>query len=214
MAIIQDRFDGPRLAGTRRPGNIYLIGDDPKPKCRFLPHLLNPCPCCGQGITPSFRWSWIQPRELFSGASCNTLDCEDCSFKEALPESAGLLWVREKFYPFAFDFSREAYANGLCVRVGSVPADFVLGKTWVFFAHTKAVCRHQPDMGFPTYLPGVFHAFLPDRAEYVVRGNESRKLLAKLCSSGVTPVRVRPRQATFFEEEELPVSSLASQALA
>ena len=202
MRTVEDRFDIPRASGERKPAGLYLLGEDPKPLCRFFPFPISLCPCCGQGIVPTTRWTWIQPRELFAGANCPEIDCGECRFKDELPEAAGLLWIKEKFYPFASDFSREAYATGISVKVLSLPTDFVLGSTWVFFAHTKAVFRYQPELGNPTYVPGVFHAFLPNKAEYVVRGSESRASLSKIIDRGVIPVRIRPRQASLFPEYE------------
>ena len=127
-------------------------------------------------------------------------NCGNCTFKDSLPESAGILWVKERAYPFASDFAREAYALSVSIRTPTWPNDFVLGQTWVFLAHTKSVCKQQPDLGFPVYLPGVFYAFLPTSAEYVVKGGESRAMLEKFRARGITPVRLKPRQAVLFPE--------------
>ena len=51
----------------------------------------------------------------------------------------GLIWVGEKFYPTPQDFCAEAEKMGISRRIPAVPNDFVLGETWVWLAHRKAI---------------------------------------------------------------------------
>lgn len=200
MAVLQERFDSRRLIGERVPGCLYLVGSPHQHNCKFLPAALTHCSHCGQGIVPNVRWTWIQPRDLFATATCDGLSCDACAFKEALPESAGLLWVRERAYFSTYDFSREADNLGVSVRIQNIPQDFVVGETWVFLAHTKGVCYPGEPMEAPTYGPGAFYSFMPEVVEYVVKGSESVAVLNRLEARGVVLVKVIPPQGFLFAE--------------
>jgi hypothetical protein len=108
---------------------------------------------------------------------------------------AGLIWVGEKFYPKTSDFTAEAAKQGISRRIKSIPHGFEIGKTWVLFAHLRAIAKK----GFVTSqgnrledektAPGVFMFFRPTAVEYVVKGTESEDELKKIADRKITLVR-------------------------
>ncbi len=88
----------------------------------------------------------------------------------------GLIWVGEMFYKTPRAFLKEAAEQGISRRIRSIPRDFKLGETCVWLAHRKAV--EGVDM-----TPGVFYAFLPQRIEYIVKGDETEEKLRALGAS-------------------------------
>lgn len=55
-----------------------------------------------------------------------------------------------------------------------------------------------------TYTAAVFHAFKPERIEYVCRGDETDEELDRLVERGLVPVRVKPEgEQLDIEEEEV-----------
>jgi hypothetical protein len=101
----------------------------------------------------------------------------------------GLLWCGEKFYKTPQDWTREAREQGVSRRISTVPNDFVVGETWVLMAHPKAVRGTNAD-GAIEYRPGIFQAFKPTAIEYVVRGDEDERELARKVKRGITLVRI------------------------
>jgi hypothetical protein len=87
---------------------------------------------------------------------------------------AGLLWIGEKFYT-PQSFNQEALDLGISRRINSIPRDFVLGKTYVFFAHRKAVELNDQALDDPDdekFKPGIFAGFLPKRIEKIVKQSD------------------------------------------
>lgn len=102
---------------------------------------------------------------------------------------SGLIWVGEKFYPTPEAFADEATKMGISRRIPAVPNGFVLGETWVFFAHRKAV----EDIDNPAVdkrHSGIFQAFKPTSIEYVVTGKETEEELERMKKRGIEPVKV------------------------
>jgi len=108
-----------------------------------------------------------------------------------------LLWVGHKFYKTPGEYMSEAGRMGISRRVKSIPRNFELGKTWVWLAHIEAVRAEDG-----TYEPAVFHAFQPQRMEYVVAEDDTEEKLNRLERQGFTLVNVvRLGEQTDIEEE-------------
>jgi hypothetical protein len=101
----------------------------------------------------------------------------------------GLLWVGEKYYPTAQEFTREANFMGTSKRISAIPKDIEVGKTWVYLAHRKAISKIT-EKGEIEFAPGIFRAFRPERIEYVVKGTETEEELEKLEKRGLTLIKV------------------------
>lgn len=129
----------------------------------------------------------------------------------------GLMWVGGKFYPSPEDFVKEARTMGLSKRIAQIPKDLVVGETWVWLAHREVFPAKHTDeciinlaqanydvlmklMATQDTPPacdcgakpqaGIFHAFVPTRIEYVVKGDESEAELDALEKRGFTLVKV------------------------
>lgn len=145
--------------------------------------------------------------------------CETCSFNGLREGKVGLMWVGGKYYPTPESFKKEAVSMGLSKRIAQIPKELVVGTTWVWLAHRETIpaehkldCRGLGSMketdieglvrktndgtllewcncgAKPT--PGVFHAFVPTRIEYVVKGDESDIEIEALAKRGLTLVKV------------------------
>lgn len=136
-----------RGCGYRKVGGLYMVSGGLSSPCVRLPLELHVCPTCQAGIKQSRAWTWVKARALLAGGDpCRVItkqgECAHCPLSPAnLPETAGLLWIGEKFYPTADDFMREAHTLGVSRRIPAVPRNFKLGQTWVLIAHPCAVRR-------------------------------------------------------------------------
>lgn len=136
-----------------------------------------------------------------------------------LGERAGLIWIGEVYYPTPESWVAEGKAMGFSRRISAVPQGYVAGETWVLVGHRKAiqeglVCT-KPDEYKGTkarnfeeaeaiaepwpvpsaewadaYVPAIFHLWLPERLEYVVKGDETEDELQALAERGIEPVQV------------------------
>jgi hypothetical protein len=187
------------------------MGDGPGKECGALPLSVIACPVCGGGIRRARAWTWINSRELFgrNGIACELEHCSLCPVSHP-PEMAGLVWVGEKYYETPQDFTKEAGEQGISRRLTAIPKGFIVGETWVFLAHTKAVGRPcercfqtgkiKWDAGYSecpdckgkgkAMSPGIFHAFKPSRIEYVIKEDDKREKLERLQDRGVDLVRL------------------------
>lgn len=194
--MVEVRIDQQRGCGWRKPGGLYLVSDEINGACGKLPLPLNICPCCGGGIKFSRGYTWVSPSRLFEGRECMNIG-QVCSAQCPLhtpPDSAGLLWVGEKFYPTTRVFRQEAAQLGVSRRVKSLPHRFIVGETLVLLAHKKCFKHETPDG--VVYGSGIFAAFRPKRVEYVTNGNESDEELERLVRRGITPVQVMRNERT------------------
>ncbi len=192
---IRTSVESARGCGFRAPGALYLVSEGMMESCDRLPIALPVCPACGAGTKPSRGWTWIAPDLLLEGhlgPHKPVAHSKRCPLggPGRLGERAGLLWIGEIYYPTPEWFTREAAAMGVSRRISAVPRDFVLGETWVLVAHRKAVLSWAPDATEPDYAPGIFHAFLPDAIEYIVKDGDDEEKLAKLEAKGISLVRV------------------------
>jgi hypothetical protein len=222
MVDIREAIEAKRGCGYRSGGGTYIVTDKGvHAPCGKLPFILERCPTCSGGIKFCRSWTWINPAALFAARGCApdpvpfdpTAGCRACPLKDP-PEQAGLLWIGEKFYPTPADWMKEADRMGVSRRLPAVPNGFVLGETWVLVAHKKAVelpcdaCRERQRTALnPAELqhlceackgkgvihrPAIFHAFKPQRIEYVVKGDETEEELERIVKRGIELVRVTP----------------------
>ncbi len=195
------------------------MGGYPVQSCHRLPFELSVCPTCSQGVKPARGWTWIDGVKLFEPACTgdhmmnpNSMHCLDCvvcrpsllvpdkEFKGAAPEHfgmSGLIWIGEKFYPTPESFIEEANVLGVSRRISVVPNGFVLGETWVFFAHRLAV-EDDDNPAVDKRHPGIFEVFMPTSIDYVVKGNESDEELERLEQRGINLVKVVPKDVSEF----------------
>jgi hypothetical protein len=196
MPTIHKRIEHARGCGYKKKGGLYLIGGVFARECYKLPIALTVCPCCGEGIKPSRGFTWISS-DLFAYKLCTppiddkfheTGECEGCAMSRPKTKM-GLIWVGEKFYKTPKDFTSEAAIQGISRRIAQVPKELEIGKTWICFAHRKAVSAID-GKGNIVQSAGIFHAFIPQRIEYVVTGKESTEELTALEKRGFTLIDV------------------------
>ena len=175
-----------------------MVGGEIMAPCDRLPIALEICPCCGGGIKPTRGFTWIEPYRLFKGDHGTTqtvggqpavtygctcdLFCPVCfpsrffiNVENGEGIKAGLLWIGKQHYPTPKDFLDEGATMGISRRINSIPREFVLGQTWVFFAHLNAIENNGNVIDDPDadkYTPGIFSAFLPKRFERIVKQSE------------------------------------------
>lgn len=225
-----------RGCGYRKIGGLYLVGEGYGVPCDRLPIELTVCPCCGQGIKQGRGWQWVDTAALVGGdhmigatahaqqfmaatgtASSESVPCPCikgcplCHNTQAMGKS-GLLWVGLQFYPTVEDFEREALAQGISRRIQTLPRGFELGKSWVLFAHAKAIAKNmdmilgKPETFTATYTPGIFRVWRPQRIERIYKESDrnSEAVLADE-KRGITPVFVpdadRDHQGTAYDKE-------------
>jgi hypothetical protein len=177
--------------------------------CGALPIPLAVCPTCHAGIKPARGWTWINLQQIRAGKPCVQTQgpdyCDQCPFFKI--EKAGLIWVGEKFYPNPSDFAREAVTMGISRRIAQIPRDYVVGETWVAFAHRKAIAATDPtDINVPEFVlsdgkepemkftPGIFYLARPTAIEYVVKDTDSEEKLAAMEKRGIALVKVVPKE--------------------
>ena len=199
MANITTIVNEPRRGcGFRREKGTYLVSEGPFAACGKLPIPLERCRVCGGGIKPARGFTWIEPQKLFGWeeTNCGRPQCGSCPVAHP-PEKAGLLFIGESFYPTPVDWTKEAIQQGVSRRIAQIPRGLVVGETVIFVAHRKACVTVEADGEH--YTPGIFHAFRPQRMEYVLKGDEDEEELEKLEKRGLTLVRLvrddRPRLA-------------------
>jgi len=202
MANVITKIEGRRGCGYRGKGGTYLVADGRGTTCFKLPIELTVCPYCGSGIKFSREFTWITP-QLFNDAKCDNHEmgrghlCIGCPLNHRDEKRRlGLMWVGNKFYTPA-EFTAEAARQGISKRIAHIPREFEVGKTWILLAHIEAVKKQVVHKPFPEveidaieYAPGIFHAFCPQRIEYVVTGLETETELNAMEARGLTLVNV------------------------
>lgn len=178
---------------------------DAAPECRFIQISLGASVDVDGNLLPSTRYPGPE--------------CETCPMGGTKDMRVGLMWVGGKFYAKTEDFTKEASRMGISKRISQIPKELEVGKTWVWLAHreclepvhgadceialaeadgTTCTCGGWKDMvhteGCGTcscpMTPGIFHAFIPTRVEYVVKGTETEAELDALEKRGLTLVKV------------------------
>lgn len=204
-----------RGCGYRKVGGLYMVGGGLSQPCDRLPIALHVCPTCSQGIKQSRGWTYIDVAKLIGGQH---IPCEDGAFCPLCDDpskigKAGLLWVGERFYPTTQDFMREEKELGISRRLSAVPRGFELGKTWVLFAHPKAITEvvtegeNGNEKIKTKFTPGIFRVWLPTRLERIFKESDrnSEKVAADE-KRGITPVFVPDNdpdhQGTVYDKSE------------
>jgi hypothetical protein len=203
---VQIRVEGPRGCGYRKPGGTYLVSDGIGVPCGKLPIPMHVCPTCKHGIKPTRGWTWINGTKFARKKVCESSPCEaTCPLRQD-PGMVGLLWIGGCYYPTPKDWAREAVRMGVSRRIAKVPRGFEVGRTWVWVGHAKAmqvpcpakcppaavgqpVCKKCKGAG-TVGRPAVFHAFRPQRIEYVVREDDPDEKIEGLIARGFTCVKV------------------------
>ena len=185
--MIQQRVEGARGCGFRKPGGLYLITMEWGAQCLRMPYPLSVCPTCSQGIKPARGFTWINTAQLTAHEemlTCGLRHCVRCSLGGGRGEKVGLIWVGEAYYKTPNEFLEEALRMGISRRITAIPQGFVVGETSVLLAHRKAI------LGRGGASPGIFLASRPTAIEYVVTGKETEEELKKMIERGITPVKV------------------------
>lgn len=185
MATIQTRIEARRGCGYRRPGGYYIVSNTSPSLCGAFPTPVISCQCCGQGIKPARGWTWIKPSML--NLPCGWDNCQSCGWKGQA--RLGLLWIGESFYRRPHEFVREWLSAGISRRLGRIPREFEVGKTWVLLAHRKGITGTDAQ-GNPFHTPAIFAAFKPTAIEYVITGKESEDELDRLEKRGFVLIKV------------------------
>jgi hypothetical protein len=211
MATVHTSVESARGCGFRKSGGMYLVSDGIGIDCPLLPIELCVCPVCHSGIKPTRGWTWVEPdpllphhyeRDAMPAIEANSMH-SGCPLNQPglLGERVGLLWIGEAFYPTPHAWITEGKSMGFSRRIPAAPRDFKVGETWVLVAHRKAIVdlhfqepltagedgSTQPE---PTFTPGIFHIWKPDRLEYVIKGDETEEELDALEARGFYLVEV------------------------
>lgn len=186
---VETVFDQERLCGWRKPEGIYLRGGADATHCGKLPIPIESCPHCGSGIKPSRGYTSIS-RSVLPPSICYipSSECDRCLINRKV-DKFGLMWVGDKFYKQG-EFSREAILQGVSKRIAQVPKSLEIGKTIILIGERKAIVSPRTVNGETQYIPGVVMAFIPQRIEYVCRGDETNEEIEALLKRGITPVQV------------------------
>lgn len=208
---VQISFEQERECGFREIGGVYLRGarqlgmtdsNMPLPLASIMegfqvPHSMG----WERLVNPSRFWDHIvDPNFLLYG----------------LKEDAILTWVGEQYYSPAESIAEaeELQADGLPrgfsrrVNFKSLPEGVVPGKTWVLLAHIKGmtfahwkeraeqfgfdVSKHEVLFGANGFVHAIFSAFILDRVEYILSGDETQEEVDAIVAKGFSPVIVRP----------------------
>lgn len=216
-------IEAARGCGYRQPGGLYLVAPTLNEPCPRLPLPVEACPCCGQGIKPARGWTWVKPASLFPaevhGSPAHNMVCPlginpalvDARIPEAMlapganpsfgagyhrtGDRAGLIWIGEAFYKTPEAFTAEAALMGVSRRIVAVPRGFVVGETYVYLGHRKAIhtIREVGEAGAENVtLPGIITLFKPTAIEYILRPGEEddADLLDSLEKRGIEAVKV------------------------
>ena len=213
--------EAPRGCGFRKPGGLYLVCDGPGMTRDRLPVPVAACACCGFAPVQTRSFSWVPGRWLgdhrilgFGASRVPSLErtnaLERCADAEESRIVGGhdpvcvaddsprlLMRVGARYYsPGAF--TEEASRLGVSKRIAELPTGIKFGETWVLLAHPEA-CHEPVSWSFRWLFgdgevgtaPGVFHAFVPVRAELILRESEATpERIAKEAARGVSIVIV------------------------
>jgi len=143
---IQTRVETPRLCGYRVEGGEYVVSQGKAIGCGKLP-LSTLCKCCNDDI-PFFRGTKMLWNHRFINVECRKeTHCQSCQ-SVSIKQRVMIMWVGQKFYPTPNDFIEEAEKRGVSKRLnGNLPNEFVVGETFVFFGHRKAILKGSKPIG-------------------------------------------------------------------
>jgi hypothetical protein len=216
-----------RGCGYRKVGGLYLVGSGGGVPCDRLPILLHTCPTCSQGIKQARGWTWVDLPKLVGGnhrvgdhpvvqaydSWCGCFaGCPLCHNVQAIGR-AGLVWIGTAFYKTPEVFEHEARTQGISRRIASLPRGFELGKTWVLFAHPKAIyVREQLGDGGEVleeskHLPAIIKVWRPTAVERIYKESDRDNDAVQADEKrGITPVYVPDddpdHQGTVYDKPE------------
>ena len=187
MATINIRVEGPRGCGHRKPGGFYLVADGKGRSCECLPM---PVPST---INTSRGPQWRTLGE-FTGTGLSRKSCQGAKpcwlRKTPTPTEVMLNFVGMGYYRRTEQFMREAERMGISRRIpGNMIWRVEVGKTIILLAHREASNVIGPDG--PEAVRQVFAAFIPQRVEYIVTGQEDEAYLDLLEQRGVTLIKLQ-----------------------
>lgn len=182
-----------RRCGTRKVGGTYLVFEGTCRVCPRLPMELPPaCPSCGTKMEFFRSIKIINPRHMFGeieGTGCGE-SCAACH----PPETGGVMWVGEKYYPTPEDFICEGQRMGISKKIPpNIPKGIKIGD-WFFFLHKKAVQKETKDehgkLTGTTQEPGVFFIAKLTQIHRIVTEAQARdkKFVQDLEDQGITAV--------------------------
>ena len=162
---VEDR----RACGYRKVGGLYLVAGGLSGLCDRLPLPLEVCPVCGEGLRVTRSPQRVNALRLLG----NHQDCRcrsDCPICRPDLGPHYLLGVGARHYT-AEAFSFESRLMGVSKRVPAVPRGLVLGWSWVYLTHPKAIAV-PVCAGRIRYNAGIFAAFQPQRVELLAWESE------------------------------------------
>ncbi len=156
------------------------------------------CPVCGEELRFNRGIQRIDPLKLWGehdpcGDALGL--CPICR-PWALTAPTYLMWVGSDYSVPSFLF--EAARMGVSKRIPAIPTDFVLGESWVLLAKDRLLKGAGRDWvpgvrePRPGGIPGVFHAFRPERIEKIITDKDAQSgfIVDGLVKQGITPVVV------------------------
>lgn len=200
---VQIRIEGPRGCGYRwKKGALYVTASKLGVPCGKLPVPVKRCPCCGEGISFSRAWRWLdEPWRWWENIKCDLPDEQECRGVCPLRDGhkmngAYLLWIGEQHYPTPEAWVEEAMRMGVSRRIAGdqIPRNLVVGETYILVAHSKAIANipEKLQVGDKVeYTPGIFHVFIPQAIEVLVDDTTTDEEVEGYLKRGLTPVLVR-----------------------
>lgn len=188
------KFKTERGCGFRKAGGLYLVGHGVSRECDRGFLIINACPVCGERPRFTRGIAKIDFAELFGEHKPPLTECKDppsciiCHPRRDVNHY--LMWVGRDYTMTSF--VDEAIAMGVCKRIAQVPADFVVGRDWVYLARksVKAKTLGIKLEGRKRVADVIFYAFRPSAIEYVLKEADlkNEKKIKDLVDRGITPV--------------------------
>lgn len=199
-----------RGCGYRKVGGVYLCGSGIALPCDMLPLELTACSTCGFEVPFTRGFMWISKKYveyhnnlMWAPHRCKCASsCPICypAFNDL--ERYGLMWCGQRYYTSS-SFIAEAKEVGVSKKIGQIPKDLVLGKTWVLLAHKKVPFQKPFESlgdkeasevfglrSEPVYKPAIFYAFVPTRIEKLVWKSQLEKEREKPENEGLTLIPI------------------------
>lgn len=191
--IVKVRLE--RGCGFRKAGGLYLMGHNVTLReCdRGLLHI-KACPTCGERPRFTRGIASINFVTLFGEHKPHFGECKDDATCVVChpPRNVNhyLMWVGRDYTMSSF--VDESELMGVSKRIAQVPADFVMGRDWVYLARKSVKAKDygvKLDKGKRVF-DAIFYAFRPSGIEYVLKESDlkNEKKIRDLVERGITPV--------------------------
>ena len=203
-SAIQVRIEGPRGCGYRwKRGALYAVSSRATRPCGKMPVPVSRCPCCGEGISFSRAWRWLdEPWKWWENIKCDLGDdseraCNNCPLRDGYQmPGAYLLWIGEQHYPTPQAWVEESLRMGISRRIAGdqIPRNLVVGETHILVAHSKAISTLPSELTMGAkveHKPGIIAMFIPQHIEVLVDGTEGDEEIEGYLRRGLTPVLVQ-----------------------